>query len=251
MIDAELKRKIVEIENKEDVLTSNVFGLLSLLPNIILIKIMNSAKNRGEKTLEIGEDNLINIKLWERCEYGEPDVIVEGDRFVAIIEAKYLSGKSGSAYEDKATKEIKNEENDQLAKYWKYLAKWDNKKFVKFIIFLTNDPYMPVNDIKMSEDAALKMELLKPDIYWLNWTQIHYAVIDFLENDTVQLNKTDIRIIEKLHQYFNYKGFIHFMGWRQFDYLPNSLSIYKKEYFLNIVDCNISPIKIYQEVADG
>lgn len=110
MIDAEIRKKIrqgVAISQLEDVLTSNVFGLMRIIPNH-LIQILSHAKHIN-KDHELTQLNSLTItsnsfELWKIFENknektdkkrDEPDVYFElnnGQKI--IVEVKYLSGES-------------------------------------------------------------------------------------------------------------------------------------------------------------
>lgn len=110
MIDAEIRKKIrqgVAISQLEDVLTSNVFGLMRMLPTY-LIQILSHAKHIN-KDNELTQLNSLSIasnsfELWKIFENknektdkkrDEPDVYFElnnGQKI--IVEVKYLSGES-------------------------------------------------------------------------------------------------------------------------------------------------------------
>lgn len=243
MIYAEIKKKIPEVKNREDILTSNVFGMLKLLPDSILIKIINKAVNvRGEELSRI-EDQKTKMELWKRFEYGEPDIFLEGNTFIGIIEAKYYSGKSGSVYIEEETNQLKNEESDQLAKYWQIINA--SIKEEKFIIYLTNDSCIPIKDINASEQASGH----KAIIYWLNWTNVHYELIKL--KDMEELNVTDRKIIDLLEEYFKYKCFTHFMGWSTVEGIPKYINIYQNQYFNKIEVCNSPYLRIYKGESNG
>ena len=82
MIDAEINRKIPKLESWEDVLTSNVFGLLNLLDNKYLLDIVSKARNYDGKTLgnTFINKTIKNVELWKNfTSIGEPDVLVTLD----------------------------------------------------------------------------------------------------------------------------------------------------------------------------
>lgn len=243
LIYAEIKKKIPEVKNREDVLTSNVFGMLKLLPDNILIKIINKAVNVRGKGLSLIEDQETKMEFWKRCEYGEPDILIVGKTFKGIIEAKYYSEKSGSAYIEEETNQLKNEEFDQLAKYWKIIDASIEEE--KFIIYLTNDSCIPINDIEISEQASGH----KARIYWLNWTNMHYELIKLKEMQ--ELNITDRKIIDLLEEYFKYKCFTHFVGWSTVEDIPKYINIYQNQYFNKIEVCNSPYLRIYKRASNG
>ena len=243
MIYAEIKGKIPEVRDKEDLLTSNVIGLLSLLPDFIFVRILNQSIDSDGKSLNLEESQNVKLHFWKKFDYGEPDIFIEGKTFVGIIEAKFKSAKSGSAYENEETKEIENKEIDQLGKYWKGIENYNGEKF---LIYLTNDPCFPFESIKISEKVSGE----KARIFWLNWTSIHYELVN-LQNDE-RLNDTDRKIIKLLESYCKYKGFKHFMGWEALDYPKADLSFYRENYWGNLIAVNINNFRFYnKEHKDG
>lgn len=76
MIEAEIKKKIPKLETWEDVLTSNVFGLLELIEHKYLIDIVSKAKNHKDKSIEnhLQDKQIKNVELWKSFKnIGEPD----------------------------------------------------------------------------------------------------------------------------------------------------------------------------------
>lgn len=130
MLEAELEGKLPEVENYEDVLTSNVFGTIKYLPfEEGLLQILSEAVNHGtddnfltyfrsKYNLDISEYMIGEILFWPSIEdYGEPDLVIilkskgnENPNFILGIEVKYQSHKSGSG-----------EERDQLKRYFESL----------------------------------------------------------------------------------------------------------------------------------
>ncbi len=84
MIEAEINGKLGEVENKEDVLTSNVFGLLKYIHNNrILVKILENAKNidgrRFQDCINVDLNKLdFQIIFWKNLAgFGEPDLLIK------------------------------------------------------------------------------------------------------------------------------------------------------------------------------
>ena len=167
----------------EDILTSNVFGLLRYVqPQDGILKYLSFAKDRNENLISLNDvfHKSIDYKFWpswketnrEGC---EPDVVIsleipDGENLLILIEAKYLSGKSSEADEsnDKPT--------DQLAKEWDNLIKKACKQKMRpILIYLTAHYVYPDQDIKESIKEFLdkKPEETKPIIYWLSWRHLH------------------------------------------------------------------------------
>lgn len=121
MIDAELKGKLPEVENKEDVLTSTIFGMLKhLTENQILSNILqNAISPSGHKLFECMDENIHDCQtefmFWPNMPgFGEPDLIIvfkkeDGRKYQLCIEVKYHSSKSGVG------------EDDQLRRYFEAL----------------------------------------------------------------------------------------------------------------------------------
>jgi len=130
LLEAELKGKLPEVENYEDVLTSNVFGTIKYLPfEEGLLPILSEAVNHGTEDdfltyfkskydLDLSEYKIGEILFWPSSEeYGKPDLVIilesicsENPNLILGIEVKYQSHKSGSG-----------EEKDQLKRYFESL----------------------------------------------------------------------------------------------------------------------------------
>ena len=110
MIDAEIRKKIRQgtaVSQLEDVLTSNVFGLMRMLPNH-LIQILSHAKHihKDNELTQLNSSRIASnsFELWKIFENKNektdkkrdaPDVYFElnnGQKI--IVEVKYLSGES-------------------------------------------------------------------------------------------------------------------------------------------------------------
>ena len=79
MIEAEMKHKVPKLENLEDILTSNVFGLLEFIDYNYLIDIVSKAKNhQGDSIGNILRDKkIVDVELWNSFgNNGEPDILV-------------------------------------------------------------------------------------------------------------------------------------------------------------------------------
>lgn len=138
MLEAILRGKLSrEQANMEDILTSNVFGLLKYLPPqeglFPFLAQATTPPPRGNPlaflstTPGIRQEDVTyqfwplwsTHKEWRKC---EPDVVLrittpEG-KVAVLVEAKYRSGKSSEADEREDTPP-----NDQLAREWGYLLR--------------------------------------------------------------------------------------------------------------------------------
>ena len=114
MIQAELNGKLPEVENSEDVLSSNVFGMLKYLPpQKSIFKILEQTKdyskqrnslidNLNAQNISLYQYDKVNYYFWKYSSvHGEPDLILiirssekALEPLMLCIEAKYLSPKS-------------------------------------------------------------------------------------------------------------------------------------------------------------
>ena len=141
MLQALLNGKLSrEQENMEDILTSNVFGLLKYVEhNLALFPFFRKAIDiNNHHPLEnlIGKNAKVNYEFWpswgeEHCKKCEPDVVLTIDtedtadpNYLIAIEAKLFSGKSSHATNDVGS-EDKQPATDQLGKEWQNFDKMD------------------------------------------------------------------------------------------------------------------------------
>jgi hypothetical protein len=184
MIEALLRGKLSrEQENMEDILTSNVFGLLQYVPpEMGLFKFLAKAETiEGERPLavfsgaRVGEFRVISFSLWPKWRGCEPDVVLHvgsDDRssYLVCIEAKYLSGKSSEAdgFEQRM--------NDQLAREWVHLVdKAEAFHAQPVLVYLTADAGCPKSQIQDSLDEYRKKcptNSHVPLICWLTWREL-------------------------------------------------------------------------------
>lgn len=188
MIEALLHGKLSrEQENMEDVLTSNVFGLLRYVqPNEGLLPFLAQAETPdGRKPLgglvhvtDIACEEVAylfwptNREKWPSC---EPDVVIRVSfphRRPAIIsvEAKYHSGKS--SFPDYTTERL----TDQLAREWDDLVRRSDEEGAEpCLIFLTTDIGCPRSAIEESLEEYRRKRIeddRTPTICWLSWRRL-------------------------------------------------------------------------------
>lgn len=124
MFEADIAGKLPELADREDYLTSCVFGALKYLPpNKGLLPVLAAAKNHrlgislGEycqrEDMQLTAISEAQLIFWPRCSEprpSEPDLVVilrGGPRsFILPIEVKYFAGKHGE------------QEDDQLMRYY-------------------------------------------------------------------------------------------------------------------------------------
>lgn len=189
MLQALLKGKLSrEQENMEDILTSNVFGLLKYVqPEDGILNYLSLAEDGdGKRPLEflsflseVPHDS-IEYEFWPWWEepncYGcEPDVAIKLEipgkqDLLVLVEAKYLSGKSSEA------DEVDDTPTDQLAREWGNLRAKANTSDVRpVLVYLTAHyayPYQDINDA-ISEFQEKRPDDATPVIYWLSWRHLY------------------------------------------------------------------------------
>ena len=169
MIDAEIRKKIRQdtaISRQEDVLTSNIFGLMRLVPDH-LITVLANAKHISvnEKLAHINTSPIAqnSFELWKKFQNknektekrrDEPDVYFELENSLKIIiEVKYLSGES---------------DENQLIDYAEHCD---------YLIYLTffNDHHKKAKE-KYSQHEK---------IYLLTWREFYNAVRNIPKSDSI------------------------------------------------------------------
>lgn len=208
MIEAEMYNKIPKLETWEDILTSNVFGLLDLLNNKYLLQIVAKAKNHKDKQISFKDRKIKSVELWRYFKnIGEPDIVVtlDDDSFF-IIEVKYFS------HEHNVKKEIQESEDEKLKVEKGQLAKYldieiDNKKS-DFIIYLTQD-YQSLKVIQNSDAKKPNSKARIEDIYHIHWDEFNEYLINIKDINGIEKN-----IIDKIIEYLNFKDFRYWQGFK-------------------------------------
>lgn len=189
MLQALLHRKLTRPEEGlEDLLTSNIFGLLKYLkPQAALLPFLGLAWDpiANRKLADILRD-VEAVESWQfwptlmnsGCISCEPDVLIalrngNGRKSLLLIESKYRSGKSSEAAEED------ERPNDQLAREFDNLRLLADSEGTKefAVVYITTDFTCPLNEL---QDSAREYQLkrsLPPAIYWLSWR----ALINVLE----------------------------------------------------------------------
>jgi len=221
MIEALLNGKLSrEQENMEDILTSNIFGLLQYLPpHRGLLPFLRSAtmlegvqQNPLKDCGFEGTDSMLaEYEFWPRfaemgCRPCEPDVLVRlsdqsaQKRFMVIIEAKYRHGKSSYASGDEsdAVAEVPTAPpNDQLAREYDNLLRLAERENAKpLLIYLTADTAPPANDIEDSKNDFKDNSKYRDSEFrcaWLSWRHLSEVFdnpkCDPILQDIVRLTK--------------------------------------------------------------
>jgi hypothetical protein len=168
-------------EQIEDILTSNVFGLLKYSVTAPLLKFLSLARTPDgtvplERVASYGDKVQINWEFWPYWSIGgclpcEPDVVltlrVAGQApTLVLIEAKLNSGKSRLADDAKVPV-------DQLAREWdNLLAQAQDIEAQPVLVYLTGHFSMPRFEIRESEQEYIEMRGSCPIIAWLSWRDL-------------------------------------------------------------------------------
>ena len=183
MIEAVLHGKLSsKQENMEDVLTSNVFGMLQYVaPDAGVIPFLSRAKTMdGNAPLAYIKDlpaaNIsVSYRFWPRWSHCEPDVVLDisiADRlsYLIVIEAKHRSGKSSEA------DDVELRPNDQLAREWLDLSEEADRLLARpLLVFLTADICCPKSEIQDSIDEyshKRSADARTPLNCWLSWREL-------------------------------------------------------------------------------
>lgn len=183
-------RQDTAISRQEDVLTSNIFGLMRLVPDH-LVKVLTNAKHitANEKLAQINTSPIAlnSFELWKKFQNknektekrrDEPDVYFELENNMKIIvEVKYLSGES---------------DENQLIDYAEHCD---------YLIYLTffNDHH------KKAKEKYAHHE----KIYLLTWREFYNAIRNIPKSDSL----IESALLEQVAQYLDYKFGSIWDGW--------------------------------------
>jgi len=197
MIDALLHGKFSRNqENMEDILTSNVFGILKYNSDRrpLLQFLSKATSTNGQPPFSTFPDSAeIHFEFWpwlnDIAGGCEPDVLlrikyVGRQNYLVLIEAKLWSGKSSLA---KPPSHFDNNSDalvvDQLAREWRCLkALADSEKTDPILIYLTADTICPTDDILASHNALSSCSGETGRIFWLSWRYLPSILDQFPES---------------------------------------------------------------------
>lgn len=257
MIQAELKGKVPEVQNMEDVLTSNVFGLLKYISRSdVFVRILSYARSLSGKSLLDCIDFDLNsyskeFHFWEQVGvYGEPDLIIkfrkdgEAD-LILCVEVKYYSPKSGEG------------DDDQLMRYFEGLMEFASLSQSNFlgVIYLTKYPSR--KEIADSLNCIGKKGITDADekVFHLKWSEITEAIRG-QNKDSFTLGEKEI--LDDLLRYLKHKNLVSFSKFT-FQSVPFDLRLdrfYKSRKFMGFtfleIDFDIAKIdKVFYGVTQN
>jgi hypothetical protein len=202
-------------ENMEDILTSNVFGLLQYVPHELgLFPLLAKAKTiEGESPLyKLAEARgTVDFDFWPQWRNCEPDVelfvqCADGCLYSVGVEAKYHSGKSSEAeeLEEGAEEQIEADCTDQLNREWIALVEVAAERVTTpVLLYLTADVGFPKEQIQNSLDEYRRKcrGSLPPVICWLSWRELSSLFCDRSDARLATLG----RMLDKMGLYY-YRG---------------------------------------------
>lgn len=208
MIHAELKGKISfsgveesdvrEIERMEDLLTSDVFGILKnlsaeawapLLPAELVEDLRSSAFAVEFWPRYAGDGTAASLpKVVQKT---EPDLVIETNRYLAIIEVKYLSSFGRST----------GESGHQLLREWKLgseIARARDKQFH----LLTLTPFAP--SVEAEVRSLFSHGEVGSRVHVRYWEDVYQGLQSVAQNEH---RTTEGRFLSDLVEYLRLKGF--------------------------------------------
>ena len=214
MLQAELCNKLVNphknMHLSEDLLTSNVFGILKYLDNKrVLIDFIRSAINQEGKTIK----NITGIVDWRYYFWPkfqnqiEPDLLIQGFRkkklvVNLLVEAKYRSNKNiyqqrGSLTGDQLADEL----NSLLEREWSSPEIDKSRIKENYLVFITNHFNIPLPDIVESNKLVKRYHQKQHRIYWTSWRNLP-SIID---DNAKQYTKGQQEMLQDLKNLLNKK----------------------------------------------
>jgi hypothetical protein len=216
-LQAELKRKIRD--RSEDRLTGHLFGALRYLPfgkglgpllteGVCPPETAQALRNLELKLTDSWADN---IHFWKRCEGDEPnrllepDIILEFEKTVAVIEVKLDSGLSSDddAGDSEHSKKPPQESNNQLARYAGVLKRIAKGREM-FLLLLA--PQSSAHTIYTDTDSNINMKGLH--FGYITWQKSLYILKSTkLDDPFEKLIMTDLCDLLELKGFGGFRDF--------------------------------------------
>jgi len=202
MIQAELYGKLPGVENSEDVLVSNVFGMLKYLPPPKgILRILEQTKDYSRKrnslinnlmaqNIDLYQYDKVNYYFWKySSEHGEPDLILiirnsekALEPLMLCIEVKYLSDKSREGEFDQLKDYCLSLEKPEFRKTYNESDIAEFKGTFIGTVYLTHfSQYM---DVQKSLEQIRKRGFnnYESKLYELKWKDITRVLREFKSN---------------------------------------------------------------------
>jgi hypothetical protein len=185
VLRAQIHRKLSRNqENLEDILISNVFGVLSHLPPADgiarLLERVEGVDREALRTLLRSPLVAASYQFWPRlerdgCRACEPDVLIRiemenGARGLICVEAKYTSGKSSATIEGAPPLAPPN---DQLARQWDHTTRIAAEEGRQaFLVYVTAHYARPDREIEESQAELIARRGERGRLVWLPWRAV-------------------------------------------------------------------------------
>jgi len=222
MIHLELKNKSCDLKNREDPLTSTVFGFLKykVMQDILLdfIGYAINVKTKEKFNTNLLEGKQINFEFWKRFneedESSEIDLFLKSGNYKLGIEVKYHSKENYSMRKKKINERRRKIYTSQLNKYL-------NNDKCDSIIYITMDSSMP------------EIESKNEKIFWLSWHLLHKILTEYKEKKIPNFKK---EIINDLLLYLENRNIYYFNGFNiyQTQIKWKKENIFFKKMFFNL-----------------
>lgn len=214
----ELRGKIPQNSSfiySEDVLTSTIFGNLRYLSsNSVLKSFLSKAVNLDKQNYLCSLSEQIHFNFWKKyssktsSQINEPDLLIEDENNVLIIECKYHSPL------DENNSEQNSDYTNQLIRYSSIIRDYYSNKKNKTIIFLTLDNYdfetcLKKTVSKLSSDISL---------YWLNWESLFPILEEYSKHN---LSTNEFFLVNDLLKFMSLRNFDYFNGMKKYNSLYN------------------------------
>ncbi|GMT50013.1 MAG: hypothetical protein IEMM0008_1552 [bacterium] len=186
IIDDSIRNKNAYISRMEDVLTSNIFGILK---NIDL-KIFNLVIEEAGINLLLKDKPI--FRFWDRySDQTEPDLIIETESVYIVIEIKYLSDfdRTDDDRKSQLIRELNGAMNER------------RKRDLYFLAITREDSIDWYKKIKPNETEELKKYIDK--LHHISWSKIYEILKSF---DRKKIDNISINFLNDLVNYLENKG---------------------------------------------
>lgn len=168
-----------------------------------------------------------------------------------MVEAKYLSGKSGLAvYEAEEDEPLYIAGSDQLEREWNDLKDHSaNKQVPYYLLYLTMDWVIPSADIKDSIRAI--GDHCRKHIYWLNWQSIHTTFKEIIQKGKSNLSRAEELILTDIVELLKKKGLKEYSGYNLI--IANKLvpfHYFNPQFYRNLSTLKSGSIKYFKGVNE-
>ena len=217
----------------EDLLTSDVFGACKYMrPETLLIPFLHTATSvQGSELGSLVPPSIESVEylFWPLLAHSEPDLLLiltddQHDLHLVMVEAKYLSGKSGDALgDDDLAAAIAP--SDQLAREYQDLNMLEDILVLdprsvqsRLLVYVTAHRSIPSESLAASEREIAHFEIGEPmaPLFWTSWFELAGLIPTIHPND-----EREALVIEDLRALLDRKRFNAFQGFRHDAAVPN------------------------------